>query len=87
MYIVIVYDVGVERLDKVRKVLREYLNWVQNSAFEGELSEGKLEEVRLRVKELIDESSDSILVYTIPNKEWVSKRIWGVEKGETTTIL
>ncbi|MEM4312121.1 MAG: CRISPR-associated endonuclease Cas2 [Nitrososphaerales archaeon] len=87
MYVIIIYDVEVERLNKVRQILREYLNWVQNSAFEGEISEGKLEEIRLRLKKVIDEGSDSILIYTIPNKDWVSKKIWGIEKGETTTVI
>lgn len=87
MYAIIVYDVEVERLDKIRQVLRRYLNWVQNSAFEGELTEGKLEEIRLKIKSIIDESRDSILVYTVPNKEWLSKRVWGIEKGETAAII
>ena len=34
MYVVIAYDVNVERVNKVKKFLRKYLNWVQNSLFE-----------------------------------------------------
>ena len=45
MYVVIVYDINVERVDKVRIFLKQYLNWMQNSVLEGELTPGKLKEV------------------------------------------
>ena len=33
MYVIVVYDVGVKRVGKVCKYLRQHLNWVQNSVF------------------------------------------------------
>lgn len=87
MKIIIVYDVSVEKIDDVRKILKQYLSWVQNSVFEGELTEGKLEELRSRIYEVIDPSNDSIIVYTISNPRWVDKRIWGIEKGSIDNIL
>ena len=44
MYAVIIYDVGVERLNSVRHILKQYLIWLRNSAFEGEITLGKLED-------------------------------------------
>ncbi|GIU72275.1 MAG: CRISPR-associated protein Cas2 [Candidatus Nitrosocaldaceae archaeon] len=85
--VIIVYDVGIERLDAVRKILKQYLNWVQNSAFEGEITEGLLEEIKLKLFGIIDTEVDSIIVYSINNPKWVKKRIWGREKGETDNIL
>lgn len=38
MYVVMVYDVAVERVAKALKIGRKYLTWVQNSVLEGELS-------------------------------------------------
>ena len=35
MYVLIIYDINVERINKVYKFLKTYLNWVQNSVFEG----------------------------------------------------
>ncbi|MEM2091641.1 MAG: CRISPR-associated endonuclease Cas2 [Candidatus Nitrosocaldus sp.] len=87
MKIIIVYDVSVEKIDDVRKILKQYLSWVQNSVFEGELTEGKLEELRSRIYEVIDPSNDSIIVYIISNPRWVDKRIWGIEKGSIDNIL
>ena len=47
-------------------------------SFEGELTEGKLEELRSRLYKVIDPSADSIIVYTISNPRGVEKRIWGI---------
>ena len=52
---VVVYDIGRERIDAVRHVLKKYLQWIQNSAFEGNITLGKLEELKILVRQLIDE--------------------------------
>jgi len=87
MYVIIVYDVAVERLNNVRKILRQYLNWVQNSAFEGKITEGKLEELRIRLFQVINREEDSILVYKIPNLRWIQKSVWGIEKNPVEEII
>ncbi len=87
MRVIIVYDVGVERVNDVRKILKQYLNWVQNSAFEGDISEGVVEEIRQKLFSVIDPDTDSIIVYSINNPAWIKKRVWGVEKGHTDNIL
>ena len=51
MYVIIVYDVEVERVDKVRKFLRMYLHWRQNSVFEGEISDAQLVKIRTGLTE------------------------------------
>ena len=38
MYIIIVYDINTKRVNKVKSLLRMYLNWIQNSVFEGEIN-------------------------------------------------
>jgi CRISPR-associated protein Cas2 len=87
VYVIIAYDIVVERLDKVRHVLKQYLNWIQNSAFEDEISAGKLEELRLKIFDLIDVEQDSIVVFSSSNPTWISKIIWGREKAATDSIL
>jgi len=41
MHAIIIYDVDQRRVQRVCKFLRQHLTWVQNSAFEGELSESR----------------------------------------------
>ncbi|WP_101494345.1 CRISPR-associated endonuclease Cas2 [Sulfobacillus thermosulfidooxidans] len=45
MFVILVYDAGVKRDPKILKTCRKYLNWIQNSVFEGELTEGKLKKI------------------------------------------
>lgn len=87
MYTIVTYDVAVDRLNNVRQVLKQYLNWIQNSAFEGELSEGKLEELRLKIIKIIDPKVDSVIIFKIPNPLWISKLVLGREKGSVDTVL
>lgn len=87
MYVIIVYDIEVERIDPVRHLLKQYLTWIQNSAFEGEITEGHLEELRLKLFEIIEKEKDSIIVYSINNPSWINKRIWGKERNSPGNIL
>lgn len=87
MYAVIVYDVGVERVDAVRHLLKKYLNWVQNSAFEGEITTGKLQELRILVSYVIDKEKDSVIIYSVNNPTWMEKQVWGREKGTADNVL
>ena len=87
MYVIIVYDIEVERIDRVRKYLKQYLNWVQNSAFEGELKEGELEKIKVGLGKLIEKEKDSIILYKAPDQKWVTKEVLGTEKSEVSTVL
>ena len=42
MFVIVTYDVGEKRVNKIRKKLKMYLIWTQNSVFEGEITEAKL---------------------------------------------
>ena len=64
MYVLLVYDVEVRRVVKVHKFLKRHLHWVQNSVFEGELTDSQIETVRAGLRRLIDAEADSVLLYT-----------------------
>ncbi len=87
MYLIVVYDIAVERIDKVRKYLKQYLNWVQNSAFEGDLKDGEAEKIKIGLRKLIKEEEDSIILYETPDRRWVTKEVLGIEKSEVTTVI
>ena len=87
MYIIIVYDVGEKRVAKVCKYLRRYLNWVQNSVFEGEISPAKLKEVKMGLKNRIKKDADSILFYKARNQEILKREVMGVDKNPTDTFI
>jgi CRISPR-associated protein Cas2 len=87
MYVILVYDIDVHRVAKVCKFLRRYLNWVQNSVFEGALTEAKLAEVTQGLKQLIDPEADSIYLYRMRDEKWVEKQILGVERNPTDPFI
>ncbi|NJE84750.1 CRISPR-associated endonuclease Cas2 [Thermococcus sp. CX2] len=85
MYVVIVYDVAVERVNKVKKFLRQYLHWVQNSVFEGEVTLAEFERIKAGIKDLIDEDEDSVIIYKLRSKP--KRESLGVEKNPLEDIL
>jgi len=87
MYVILVYDVSVERIDKVRQYLKQYLNWVQNSVFEGEMRRGAIEKIKIGLSKIIKDDEDSIILYTTHNRKWITRKIIGVEKSEIATII
>jgi CRISPR-associated protein Cas2 len=87
MYVVIAYDVNVERVNKVKKFLRRYLHWIQNSLFEGEISEADLEEIKLGLRKIIDENEDMIVIYKFRSKKAMKKEILGFDKSVVEEII
>jgi CRISPR-associated protein Cas2 len=87
MYVIVVYDIDVKRVSKVCKCLRQWLNWVQNSVFEGEVTPAKLLQIKAAVGEIIDESQDSVLFYVIPGGAKWSREVMGIEKLGTSNII
>ena len=69
------------------KLCRQYLCWIQNSVFEGELSEAKLRELKLKIKGIIDQSEDSIILFTNKIGHNMDKQILGKERMSTDNFL
>ena len=87
MYIILVYDINVKRVTKALKACRQYLNWVQNSVFEGELTAAKLKELKIRLKDLMKEKEDSILIYKLKEQRHVVREVLGQERNPTEQFL
>lgn len=87
MYVIIVYDAGIERLNKIRIFLKQYLNWVQNSVFEGELTKAEYMKVRSRLNELIDDDYDCIFIYHVRDKRYFGFDELGTRKTEINSII
>jgi len=86
-YVIIVYDMGVERLDNVRRYLRQYLDWIQNSVFEGSVTKATLREIEDGLKGLIDPELDSIIIFVLRDEKFLERRYIGEPKVELTNIL
>lgn len=87
MYVILVYDIGEKRVGKMLKLCRQYLNWIQNSVFEGEITEVKLTELKAKAKKIMDLESDSLVVFSNESAKWMSKEIVGKERADTDFFL
>ncbi len=87
MHVIAVYDMGEKRVGKMLKLFRRYLHWIQNSVFEGELTEVQLKQLKSEAREIMEESTDSLIIFTTRNAKWIEKEIVGVERNSTDIFL
>jgi len=85
MYVVVVYDVHVDKVQRVNKFLKRYLFWVQNSVFEGEVSESQLRSIIRWLEENVGED-ESVVIYVLRSSKYV-KRIHLGARDEPSRII
>ena len=87
MYVIMVYDVNVSRVTKVLKVGRKYLNWVQNSVLERELTKSKMEKLKSELRRVINVKEDSVIFYVLRSTKYMTWEYLGKEKGREELII
>lgn len=87
MYVIAMYDVGQKRVGKMLKLCRRYLNWIQNSVFEGEITEVKLLELKHQALLIMDEETDSLIIFKTRQEKWLDKEIVGHERQNLDNFL
>lgn len=80
MFVIVTYDVSQKRVTKVMKICRKYLNHIQNSVFEGMITDGKLSSLKRELSTCIVCSEDSVVIYEIPNLKYTRKESIGVNR-------
>ncbi len=86
MYVILVYDVDQKRTSKMLKLCRRYLSWIQNSVFEGEVSEVQLKQLNAEAKNLM-EDKDSLIIFKSRDEKWLQKEIIGDERASISNFL
>jgi CRISPR-associated protein Cas2 len=84
MHVLLVYD--LEDTQKIHKICKIYLNWVQNSVFEGEITDSKLKQLKLKIKQFV-KNYDSVLIYKIKDKKLFIKETIGNEKNKLSNFI
>lgn len=87
MFVIVVYDAGVKRDPKILKTCRKYLNWVQNSVFEGEITDGKFKMLRRELERIINAQEDYIIMYTWNTQRYSNRLTMGKSKVEEDYIF
>ena len=75
MYIILVYDIKMDekgaRIQRnVFKICKKYLSHIQNSVFEGEITEAKFMKMELEIKRFIRKDEDSLIVFKSRNERF-----------------
>ena len=92
MYVVLVYDIsqeknGARRWSRIFKICKKYLSHIQDSVFEGELSNAQLERFKQELKGYINKELDSVILFKSRQEKWLDKEFWGKEDDKTSFIL
>ena len=85
-YFIAVYDVGQKRVGKMLKLFRRYLTWIQNSVFEGELTEAQYQRLRHEVIALMEEA-DGVVFYRLRDERYHERHVLGEDKGKPQRFL
>ena len=92
MYVILVYDIksdegGAKVLNKTFKTCKKYLSHIQNSVFEGELSQSQIIKLQYELNDIIREDRDSIILFKSRNEKWLSKEMWGIKEDKTSNFI
>lgn len=92
MYVILVYDIcgddgGQRILNKTFKTCKKYLNHIQNSVFEGELSEPQILNLKYELNAYVRKEKDSVILFKSRNQRWLKKELWGREDDKTDNFL
>jgi CRISPR-associated protein Cas2 len=86
MYVIAVYDIGEKRVGKMLKLCHRYLTWIQNSVFEGEITESRLLALKAEADKIMDDD-DSFIIFKTRQEKWLDKEIMGKERAGTDNFL
>ena len=86
VYVIAVYDVQADRTRLFLNYLRRFLVHVQNSVFEGEVTEGELERMRNGLEDLL-EPGESTIIYTVSAEDYVDRTVFGEDPTEDSQFL
>ncbi len=87
MFVILVYDVGTKRVGKVMKTAKKYLVPVQNSAFEGVMTESKINKLKAELAPIIDPEHDSVILYKLGSVTFAEKDEIGRIKNDDYYFL
>ena len=87
MFVIVVYDMGEKRVAKALKTCRKYLNWVQNSVFEGEISKANIKKLKMELGRFMNDDEDSVIFYILRSTKYSERQILGLEKGNVDMFL
>ena len=69
------------------RLCRRYLNWIQNSVFEGEISKAQLAKMKNELGPYINDELDSVIIFKSRQEKWLDKEFLGKVEDKTGFLL
>ena len=63
MFVILVYNVQAKRVSKIRRIVKKYLSPVQESVFEGHLTESLINSLKYELQQIIEPDAASVILY------------------------
>ena len=86
VYVIVVYDMQADRTRLMLNFLRKYLTHVQNSVFEGEVTEGDLETIRNKSRDTLN-SDESVIIYRMSSQKYIDRTVIGDDPTDDARFL
>ena len=64
MFVILVYDVSSKRVRRIIRTAEKYLFPIQESVFEGHLTQKRLSQLKNDIFQIINPKEDSVILYT-----------------------
>ena len=92
MYIIVTYDITKnnnynKRYRKIYSICKQYLTHVQNSVFEGDITNAQLKEFSIEISRYIDKDIDSFTIFKHSSKKWLDKTHLGKNDFEKISTI
>ena len=82
-YVIVCYDIGEKRVNKIFKICKKYLSHYQKSVFRGDMTPSRFISLRAELKKVINEDEDFICIVKLKNNSVFGEEVLG-NGGELT---
>ena len=69
---------NAKRVKKVQNLCKNYLYPIQKSVFEGEITESRLNTLKMNLKNVIHPDEDSVIIYHLDSVKYAKKEQLGL---------
>ncbi|WP_027090790.1 CRISPR-associated endonuclease Cas2 [Thomasclavelia saccharogumia] len=86
-YVIVCYDIGEKRVNKIFKICKKYLPHYQYSIFKGPITPAKLILLKKELQKAINKDEDCVSIIKLQSESSFDEEILGCQKDENTNSL
>ena len=86
-YVIVCYDIGEKRVNKIFKICKKYLPHYQYSIFIGPITPAKLILLKKELQKAINKDEDCVSIIKLQSESSFDEEILGCQKDENTDSL